>query len=207
MTTTLVRVHGAELVDGRINFGGTVARPETLDWRQRVWRFIKPPLEVLPGERLVHATRLHWCVPVKGATRGGLVWPAAFIVNGVLDVFASGLWFVQLGLWLAAVCHLVMVFHRWIAWRAHLVVVTSERLLQVNGVFSNNLEDVLLSEIRKVTVLQTWWQRWFRFGTLRIELAGDHDVGAAREYKKFIPDPWSVHRAIRLHIATQPTGV
>lgn len=200
MSTQLATVHGAELVDGRIAFGGLAPWRE-LSWRQRAWRFMRRPIEVFPGERLVYATRLHWCVPVKGATtHGGWVWPVAITVNGALSLLSIGLWFVQLGLWLAAVGHLFVACHKWIAWRTHLVVVTSERLLQVRGVLSTNLEDILLSEIRKVTVTQSWWEVPFGMGTLRIELAGDHDVGAKREYKKFIPDPWSVHRAIRQQV-------
>ena len=198
MTSPLVRVKGAELVDGRLVFGGA-SPPGGLSWATKAWRFIGPaPITILPGERFVLAKRQHWCVPLKTMAHSGVAWPVALTVSWLLDVGANGFWPLKVLVWLGAVVHQMMACYAVLEWRAHLLVVTSHRMLQVEGVFHTGLVDVLLAEVRKFTVHQGPLQWLLGYGTLRLEIAGDHDVGAKREFIRFVPDPGAVHRAARM---------
>lgn len=200
MTSGLVRVRGAELIDGRLIFGPIPVPGARVSVFARVWRqcFGPAQIEVFPGERFVLATRTHWCVPLKQIAPSGAVWPAAMMVSWLLDITAGGFWVFKLVVWVGAIAHQAMVCHKVLAWRAHLLVVTSQRMVQVNGVFTSKVDSRQLARITDFEVYQSFWGRRFGFGRLRIESAGRHDDGAKRELIDFVPAPMDVYRAAHL---------
>jgi len=197
--SSLVQVHGAELVDGRLVFAGADQQASGVGLFGRAWRFVGPrPVEVFPGERFMYATRLHWWIPLKDMAASGVMWPLAMMVSWLLDLWADGFWVLKLGVWLGAVAHQLMMCHQVLLWRAHLVVVTSQRLLEVRGVFTSTVDSRKLWKITDVEVHQSFWGKLFGFGVLRIESGGRHDDGAKRELITFVPDPGAVHRATHM---------
>jgi hypothetical protein len=188
VVSALVTVRGAELVDGRIVWGGGRSGAGVGLW-SRVWRSVghPAPLRLLEGERFILATRRHWCVPLKEVSGMGVMWPAVFLFSTVLDMVAAGVWFLKAAIWLGAAVHQVMVCHRVATWRSDLLVVTSKRLVQTGGVFSHSIKVTWLHQVRRCEVHQSFWGQLFRFGWLRLELDGVHDVGSEREFVRFVP--------------------
>jgi Bacterial PH domain len=187
----LVTVRGAELVDGRIVWGNGPRPGGAVGVWSRVWRRVGPgakPLRLVEGERFVLATRLHWCVPCRKSWGMVVMWPAVFVVNTVMGFLSSGVWVLTGLMLLWATCHSMMVCHRWLSWRLDLLVVTSRRLLQVQGVFTHTVKQTMLHQVRRVEYHQSFWGAVFGFGWLRLELDGVHDVGSEREFIHFVPN-------------------
>jgi hypothetical protein len=194
---SLVTVRGAELVEGRIIWGDQQQRCGELGVWSRVWRFVGPtPMRLLEGERFVLAVpSQHWCVPLKRSVGMTVMWPAVFVANMLMGLVPFTVWPVQVLMWGWAVVHSMMVCHRWISWRLDVIVVTDRRLLQLQGVFTNTMKEVVLDRVTNFEMHQSFWGQWFRFGWLRIEAAGVHDDGAKREFIRFVPDVAAVFDA------------
>lgn len=171
----------------------------------RVWRFIgqdkthtEACLPLLPGERMLLSTRLHWLVPCNSLIRSGVVMPAALLLSAALDYATIGLWWLQAVLWGATAAHQVRIGNRILNWRAELIVVTTKRLLRVRGVFDRTIDDINLSRVTNIQVRHNILGRLLGFSQLRIESGGQHDDGATREYIRFVPNADAVYYAARV---------
>jgi hypothetical protein len=193
----LVRVRGAQILDGVIVWPGSDRRRKDLALYERAWRFLGPaPLKLAPGERFIHATYLHWQVLVRDVTQMGSAPVAAYLFGQLVDFVSSGWWVLTLGVWATVVVHTLMMCHHMMGWRAQLLVVTSHRIRFVKGVFTNRVENINLSRHTDLTVEQTYVQRLLGYGSIRVESGGKHDDGAKREFIRHIPDPELVEEAV-----------
>jgi membrane protein YdbS with pleckstrin-like domain len=193
----LVRVRGAQILDGVIVWPGSDRHRKDLALHERAWRFLGPaPLRLAPGERFLHATYLHWQVLVRDVTQMGSAPVAAYLFGQLVDLVSSGWWVLTLGVWATVVIHTLMMCHHMMGWRAQVFVVTSHRIRVVKGVFTNRVENINLSRYTDLTIEQSYLQRLLGYGTVRVESGGKHDDGAAREKFHHIPDPELVEDAV-----------
>jgi len=134
---------------------------------------------LLPGERVVYRTRLHWVMFIKpvllmlvGAVLAVVLWrvadpPWLWIVGAVL--FAGGL-----GWWLV---HYVEVMTSEFA-------VTSSRLILKVGLISRYTTELLLTKVESIGVQQALTGRVLNFGDLTVT-----GTGGAREVFRRVRDP------------------
>jgi hypothetical protein len=204
MTTAELRtVRGAELVNIR---NGTLDRPAVF---ARARQFVQPvPLSLVPGERLILATRMHWCLPICTAVKSFAAMPITLALSVFFDLVASGIPYLQFILWSSAAIHEMHMAYLIIGWRTHLLVVTSRRFLSTEGVFVRRLKEVNIGRRTNLEVAdQSIWGRLFNYGQFRIEMAGVHDDGALRELISFIPDPHTVYHACCISLEERSNGV
>jgi Bacterial PH domain len=116
---------------------------------------------------------------LRGISGGGSSSGAAF----VLDVF--------LVLTLAALLLLGVRYFRWIR---TVYAVTSSRIIIQRGVFSRDLEEIPISQVRGIEVHQSFLHRILGFGTLRVSSEGNSRVG--NEDWIGIPQPFVFQRVI-----------
>lgn len=198
MAGGLVRVRGAELVEGRLLSSG-----EAFSSRRR-WRFVRAePLRLVEGERFILATRQHWWVPLRGVSGMGVMWPVVFSLNVLVQRTVGDVWVVADLIWLGALAHSVVTGFRVMQWRTELLVVTNRRLVQTSGVFTHTMRETLLHQIRRFELYQSFFGQVFRYGTLHIELSGPHQerdglgvgVEVGKEFARWVPDPGEVTHA------------
>lgn len=104
---------------------------------------------------------------------------------------ASGIWQLQLIVWLGALGHIGRTGWRVLRWRTERVIVTNRRLVCTRGVVLRKARTWYLhGGVTNVDYgEQSLAGRLFGYGTLRVESAGQHNVGADREFIHFLPDP------------------
>lgn len=140
-----------------------------------------------PGERVLLSTRRHWLIPCRGLLRMSAMMPVIFGVSVVLDVVAAGLWWLQMVLWVGTAVHCTRVGCRVLSWRADLLVITNNRMMQVVGVLKRSVSEHRLPHITDSEVRHSVLGRIMGYGTLRIESGGRHDDGAKRELLTHVP--------------------
>lgn len=117
-----------------------------------------------PGETIVAHFHLHWTA--KGRLILGLV----------LSVVIIGI---------------PLAIYEWLRLRAIEMGVTTHRVVRKTGIVGRQTEEVRLSAIETVDLLQTTWGRLLGYGTVRITGRGESNMLLER-----VADPVGVKRAI-----------
>jgi membrane protein YdbS with pleckstrin-like domain len=120
------------------------------------------------SEEIALVARQHWIVLSRplGVTLfllGCLV--AAWFVDRPWLVPISGTLFATSGIWL---------LWRWLEWRCDLWAVTSQRVIDENGVLAVRVVDSPLDTIHNVTCTQTLLGRVLNYGTVNVQTAAEH---------------------------------
>jgi uncharacterized membrane protein YdbT with pleckstrin-like domain len=134
---------------------------------------------LLPGERVVYRTRLHWVMFAK---------PAALTVAGI--VAAIALWRVSEPPWLwmtgaaVAAAGALWWLVRYVELMTSEFAVTSSRLILKVGLISRHTTEILLSKVEAIAVDQGLLGRLLNFGDLTVT-----GTGGAREVFSRVRDP------------------
>lgn len=156
----------------------------------RSWRFLRArQIALKDGERCQFSTRLHWVSVARELFKSMAVTVMSFVFSWGLGVAAPGIWQIQVIVWLAAMGHLGRTGWHVMRWRLDAVIVTDRRLLCARGLLTRRVTGWNLHLITGVDYEQTLLGQLLGYGTLRVESGGQHDVGAAREFIRFLPDP------------------
>jgi hypothetical protein len=135
---------------------------------------------LLPGERVLYKTRLHWIAFFK---------PAVIIVAGlVLSAVIRRLWLDPPWLWLIG---LVLVaigagsgFVRFVEVMTSEFAVTTTRLIFKVGLIARYTTELLLSKVESIGVTQTLAGRLLNYGDITVT-----GTGGAREVFRRVGDP------------------
>jgi len=146
-----------------------------------------------PGELCLIRTHLHWLVPLRSIAQAAAMMPVVIL----LGFAAPNVWWLQLGLALAAVAHQGFLFYRVLVWRTDQIIVTDQRLIRTSGVFTTTVDAVNLEQITDSTYHQSLPGHVLNYGTVRIGSAGANQT---LRTITFVPSPSAIYRA------TAPTG-
>jgi uncharacterized membrane protein YdbT with pleckstrin-like domain len=134
---------------------------------------------LLPGERVLYKTRLHWI----------LFWKAALVTGGGL--FLTGvLWWVDRPAWLwyvgaaVAVAGVVWAIVEQVELRTSEFAVTTTRLIFKVGLVARYTTELLLPKVESIAVRQGLLGRLLNFGDLTVTGAG-----GAQEVFRRVHDP------------------
>jgi hypothetical protein len=134
------------------------------------------------GERIIVERRQHWLVLVdrsKLAILGLVVALLIFIFRGNLgnDGIGGGLNFVLGWVVLALVVYAVVVFvYQYLHWVNDAFIVTSRRVIQVQGILNKQALDSSLEKINDAVLTENVFGRMFGFGDLEILTASDTGI-------------------------------
>jgi len=117
-------------------------------------------------EKVVLLIRPHWLV---------LVVPSLFAVVGIVVGILIGTY----GL-LIPIVPILYLWYKIIERNNNLWAVTNLRVIDEDGVFSNNSKESPLDKINNVTYNQSFWGRMFGFGNVQIQTAAE--IGATTYY-------------------------
>ena len=149
---------------------------------------------LLPRERLLYTTRLHWGLfakPVLAMTGGvALTWA---LYSRSLD--PPWLW--QVGVVLAAF-GVIWLAVRWIEWETSEFAVTSVRLIFKVGLVARYTTELLLSKVESISVTQGPIGRILNYGDLTVT-----GTGAVREVFPRVHDPVGFRNAVQ-HASARP---
>ena len=152
---------------------------------------------LLPRERLLYTTRLHWGLFAKPvlAMIGGVVltW---LLYTGVPD--PPWLW--QAGV-LLAVSGVLWLAVRWIEWETSEFAVTSVRLIFKVGLVARYTTELLLSKVESISVTQGPLGRVLNYGDLTVT-----GTGAVREVFPRVHDPVGFRNAVQ-HASARSAAV
>lgn len=134
---------------------------------------------LLPGERVVYKTRLHWIL---------FTGPVAVSVAGAALALwlrrwseASPVWAVGAALFLVGLGWFIV---RYVELRTSEFAVTSTRLIMKVGLVSRHTTELLLSKVESIAVDQGLVARLLNFGDLTVT-----GTGGAREAFRTVNDP------------------
>jgi uncharacterized membrane protein YdbT with pleckstrin-like domain len=130
-------------------------------------------------ERIVYEGRQHWLAPLSDSLR-----PIVLMLVGMLllivqvhftfrDIFST--------VW-TAVCVVVLVVGLvwtgiiYASWRAQGFIVTTRRVLKVEGLFDKKTGDSSLDKINDAVLKQGIWARIFHYGDLDILTANENEI-------------------------------
>jgi hypothetical protein len=128
-------------------------------------------------ERILYEGRQHWLAPVSDALR-----PIVLVLVGLLlllvTVHFSGIVETVLA---AITVVLLLVGLVWIgiiyaSWRAEQYIITTRRVLKVEGLFDKKSGDSSLDKINDAVLKQGIWARIFHYGDLEILTANDDAI-------------------------------
>jgi hypothetical protein len=134
------------------------------------------------GERIVVERRQHWLVLVdrsKLAILGLVVALLIFIFRGNLgtDGIGGGINFVLGWVVLALVVYAVVVFvYQYLHWVNDAFIVTSRRVIQIQGILNKKALDSSLEKINDAVLTENVFGRMFGFGDLEILTASDSGI-------------------------------
>ena len=134
------------------------------------------------GERIVVERRQHWLVLVdrsKLAILGLVVALLIFIFRGNLgtDGIGGGINFVLGWVVLALVVYAVVVFvYQYLHWVNDAFIVTSRRVIQIEGILNKKALDSSLEKINDAVLTENVFGRIFGFGDLEILTASDSGI-------------------------------
>lgn len=117
-----------------------------------------------PGERIVARFALHWTA--KGRLILGII-----LIPIVVGIF--------------------IVIYEWLRLRGIEMAVTTQRVVYKTGIVGRETEEIRLSALETVDLLQTTWGRLLGFGNVRVTGRGESSLTFVR-----VADPVSVKRAI-----------
>ena len=157
-------------------------------WLRECYTPADPRSYLGAGERTLIRTHQHWLVPLLSVTQATAMMPLAI----VLGFAAPSVWWIQLGLALAAVGHQLFLFYRVLAWRTDQLVVTDQRIIRTSGVFTTTVDAVQLEQITDTTYHRSLIGHVFNYGTIRVGSAGQNQ---SLERVDYVPDPGEIYRA------------
>jgi Bacterial PH domain/Short C-terminal domain len=133
------------------------------------------------GEQLIRRDHQHWFVLIADA-RYGIAAIVGAILLGVLGLNTTGdfnriLGFLTLILVLGGLAYILWEFLRW---RAEEYVVTTRRVLQLEGVINKRVLDSSLEKINDAVLTQSIFGRMFDFGDLDILTASESGISRLR---------------------------
>jgi len=152
---------------------------------------------LLPDERVLYKTRLHWVLYAKAAllTLFGI---AVAIVLAQLVADPPWLWY--LGAAVAVVGALWWLV-RWIELRTSEFAVTSMRLIFKVGLVARYTTELLLTKVESISVTQTLLGRVLNYGDLVVT-----GTGGAREVFARVHDPVGFRNEVQRASAIRPTA-
>jgi uncharacterized membrane protein YdbT with pleckstrin-like domain len=143
---------------------------------------------LLPDERILFKTRLHWLhfgKPLLASVAGVLA--ASFLYFGEIEprwVWYGGLAVALAGgVWLAA---------RWIEWGTSEFAVTSVRLIFKVGLVARYTTELLLTKVESISVTQSLLGRVANYGDLKVT-----GTGAVWEIFRRVSDPAGFRNAVQ----------
>jgi uncharacterized membrane protein YdbT with pleckstrin-like domain len=145
---------------------------------------------LLPAERIVYRTRLHWKVYIV---------PALFIVFILLPIawlLAKGTW--SHYAWIPLAVALLILVPPMIRRRGSDFAVTNKRVMMKVGVLNTRSVELLLSKIEAIAVHQTFTGRLMGYGDIVVT-----GSGGTREIFSSIQDPLEFRRAVQSVTDTQ----
>jgi membrane protein YdbS with pleckstrin-like domain len=150
---------------------------------------------LLPRERLLFTTRLHWVLFAKPvlAMVGGAALTWLLYVN-----VGDPPWLWQVGVALAAAGVLWLAV-RWIEWETSEFAVTSVRLIFKVGLVARYTTELLLSKVESISVTQGPIGRVVNYGDLTVT-----GTGAVREVFSRVHDPVGFRNAVQ-YASARPT--
>jgi hypothetical protein len=134
------------------------------------------------GERIIVERRQHWLVLVdrsKLAILGLVVALLIFIFRGNLgnDGIGGGINFILGWVVLALVVYAVVVFvYQYLHWVNDAFIVTSRRVIQIEGILNKKALDSSLEKINDAVLTENVFGRIFGFGDLEILTASDSGI-------------------------------
>jgi uncharacterized membrane protein YdbT with pleckstrin-like domain len=152
---------------------------------------------LLPDERVLYKTRLHWILYAKAALLT-LVGIALAVVLAQLVADPPWLWY--LGAAVAVVGALWWLV-RWIELRTSEFAVTSMRLIFKVGLVARYTTELLLTKVESISVTQTLLGRVLNYGDLVVT-----GTGGAREVFARVHDPVGFRNEVQRASAIRPTA-
>jgi uncharacterized membrane protein YdbT with pleckstrin-like domain len=134
---------------------------------------------LLPGERVVYKTRLHWILFLRPALVVVAGIALALVLRPVQD--PPWLWMIGAGL---AVIGLAWAFVHYVELMTSEFAVTSSRLILKVGLISRYTTELLLSKVETIGVQQGLIGRMLGYGDLTVT-----GTGGAREVFRRVRDP------------------
>ncbi|HLY14408.1 MAG TPA: PH domain-containing protein [Candidatus Limnocylindrales bacterium] len=134
------------------------------------------------GERIIVERRQHWLVLVdrsKLAILGLVVALLIFIFRGNLgtDGIGGGINFILGWVVLALVVYAVVIFvYQYLHWVNDAFIVTSRRVIQIQGILNKKALDSSLEKINDAVLTENVFGRMFGFGDLEILTASDSGI-------------------------------
>jgi len=151
---------------------------------------------LLPGERVIYRTRLHWKL---------FVLPLLFTI--VILVPATWMLATSSGTeshyaWVPLAVALLVLVPAFIKRQSSDFAVTNKRVMMKTGVFSNRSIELLLSKIEAIAVEQTLAGRVFGYGNIVVT-----GSGGTKEAFASIQAPLKFRRAVQSETDIQPAEV
>jgi hypothetical protein len=133
------------------------------------------------GEQLIRRDHQHWFVLIADA-RYGLLAIVGAILLGILGMNTTGdfnriLGFLTLALVIAGIA---VTIWQYLRWRNEEYVVTTRRVLQLEGVINKRVLDSSLEKINDAVLSQSLFGRMFGFGDLDILTASETGISRLR---------------------------
>lgn len=144
--------------------------------------------DLLPGEQVLVTSRQHWVVLLRPfvvtiLAAVLLMVVAVLLLNGEFQLF------VLLGVLVVAL--VILNLYYW-GWRAHEYIVTDQRVILNEGVFSRFSRSVAIDRVQDLTTYQGLAGRAWGFGDIELESAGRE----GGEWLRRVPHPQQLRNAI-----------
>jgi uncharacterized membrane protein YdbT with pleckstrin-like domain len=155
-----------------------------------------------PSEHILHTTRRHWIVIVKPLA----IWILVLVLGGMIGVATSpeqAATPLDRLAGIAAVVATIYAAWRFVEWTAAAYVVTSARVLEVEGVLSRNVSAVPLSKVTDTTFRRTALGRLLRYGDLMLDSPGEKP---GLSTLTTLPRPVELYRLIMSLVVTKEEG-
>ena len=139
---------------------------------------------LLPGERVVFRTRLHWLL---------FLWPVVFVVIVMFPaawLLAAGSW--SSYTWTPLAAGLLVLLPAFIKRMSSDFAVTNKRIMMKEGVFHTRSTEVLLSKVEAIKVDQSLPGRIFDYGSIVVT-----GTGGTTETFLQIQAPLAFRRAVQ----------
>ncbi len=150
---------------------------------------------LMPGEHVCIDTRPHKIL---------FAWPIAIVIFGILIDLFGGLipslniviiHHISTADLLSALIVLfgfTQIFKAMIQYCTSEYIVTNNRVVMKTGLMSVNVMEILLSRMEAVHVSQSFWGRFYNYGSLVII-----GVGGTRDYFTYVPNPFKFRQYIQ----------
>jgi uncharacterized membrane protein YdbT with pleckstrin-like domain len=126
-------------------------------------------------EKIILVTHRHWFVLVEQILVEIILSILTVVIVTILLLVSPQGPLVAAG-YLVLIIPLVSLFRDYLIWSNHKYVVTSQRVIQVMGIFNKNVIDSSLEKVNDVKMVQSALGRLFNFGDLEILTASELGV-------------------------------